>query len=363
MRFAAGLFLLLGCSAAFAAQTEQRALTFEDRVTAQKAIEHVYWSHRIWPKENPGPKPPLSAVMSEKAIRDRVTDYLKKSNALDKWWQRPITADQLQAEMDRMAKNTRDATVLRELFAALSNDPLVIAETLARQTLADRLVRNWYANDTRFHGAVRERAERAAAGPKSAVDLKELGGEYHETLWIRSERPIGRADTKPDEIQVHAEEWTDKIAELADRFGGKRSTDTLPVATLSPLRETADGFSVVKVLESSADRVRVASVSWAKTGFDTWWASQAPAVATGSADAIAASEGIYVAPVIVDSACVPDTWQPTKFEMPVSREAHTVVWTGTEMIVWGGSWGTYHDRLDTGARYNPSTDTWTATST
>ena len=40
---------------------------------------------------------------------------------------------------------------------------------------------------------------------------------------------------------------------------------------------------------------------------------------------------------------------------------HTAVWTGSEMIVWGG--GTDSDTFNTGGRYNPSTDSWTATST
>jgi len=31
-------------------------LSVEDRVRAQEAIERVYYNHRIWPKENPGPK-------------------------------------------------------------------------------------------------------------------------------------------------------------------------------------------------------------------------------------------------------------------------------------------------------------------
>lgn len=339
MRFAAGLLFLVGCSTAFASQPGQRTVTFEDRARAQHAIEQVYWNHRIWRKENPGPKPPLSTVMSDKAIRDRVTDNLKKSGALDTWWQRPITADQLQAEMDRMAKSTRDATVLRELFTALRNDPFVIAETLARQTLVDRLIRSWYANDTRFHGAVRVRVERAHAGPNDTVDLKTLGGEYHETVWVRSEHPTRSAPAKPNEVQIDAAEWTERLAELKDRFDGRNPSDSLPVNTLSPLKETSDGFSVVMVLESSADRVRVASVVWPKTGFTAWWASQAPAVEAGSTDAIASPEGSYVLPAIVDSTCTPDTWQPTKFEMPLSREGHTVVWTGTEMIVWGGNGG------------------------
>jgi len=34
------------------------------------------------------------------------------------------------------------------------------------------------------------------------------------------------------------------------------------------------------------------------------------------------------------------------------------VWTGTELIVWGGYGDTY---LNTGGRYDPATDTWVAT--
>src|SRR5262245_37579208 len=55
-----------------------QALSFEERVAAQKAIEEVLWRHRIWPKENPGPKPPLEKVLPDAAIREKVADYLKK---------------------------------------------------------------------------------------------------------------------------------------------------------------------------------------------------------------------------------------------------------------------------------------------
>src|SRR5260370_22607542 len=40
-----------------------------------------------------------------------------------------------------MAQHTRQPDVLRELFAALGNDPFVIAECLARPALAERLLR------------------------------------------------------------------------------------------------------------------------------------------------------------------------------------------------------------------------------
>src|SRR5207253_9073466 len=51
----------------------------------------------------------------------------------------------------------------------------------------------------------------------------------------------------------------------------------------------------------------------------------------------------------------------TTVNAPTARDSHTAVWTGSEMIVWGGrSTGGY---LNTGGRYNPSTDSWVATTT
>src|SRR5258708_26946692 len=81
----------------------QRPPTFAERVAYQRAIEEVYWRHRIWPKENSNPKPSLEAVMTQAQLEDKVADYLGKSRALQDKRQQPITANQLQDEMDRMA--------------------------------------------------------------------------------------------------------------------------------------------------------------------------------------------------------------------------------------------------------------------
>src|SRR5439155_19044196 len=46
------------------------------------------------------------------------------------------------------------------------------------------------------------------------------------------------------------------------------------------------------------------------------------------------------------------------------RHLHSAVWTGTEMIVWGGFEGLFGDSVvNTGARYNPSSDSWIVIST
>ena len=61
---------------------------------------------------------------------------------------------------------------------------------------------------------------------------------------------------------------------------------------------------------------------------------------------------------------VTDTWTPISTDgAPSARYGHTAVWTGTEMIIWGGSLGSAFSELNTGGRYDSATDTWTATST
>src|SRR5439155_15847727 len=93
--------------------------------------------------------------MSQAQLEKKVSDYLRNSQALEDYWQQPITAELLQAEMDRMAQHTKQPEVLRELFEALGNDPFVIAECLARPLLTERLVADSLAQDKtgRFESA------------------------------------------------------------------------------------------------------------------------------------------------------------------------------------------------------------------
>src|SRR5207248_1361522 len=57
-----------------------------------------------------------------------------------------------------------------------------------------------------------------------------------------------------------------------------------------------------------------------------------------------------------------DSWTPTSTaNAPSGRQGHTAVWTGNEMIVWGGT-DNNNALLNTGGRYNPVTNSWSATS-
>ncbi len=56
-----------------------------------------------------------------------------------------------------------------------------------------------------------------------------------------------------------------------------------------------------------------------------------------------------------------DSWLATStVNAPAARDKHVAVWTGAQMIVWGGDAGG-SVRLNTGGKYDPLADSWTAT--
>src|SRR5882724_8133232 len=197
---ALALFTAAGCLVVKAASfrpeatstTSQRTLTFADRVAYQRAVEEVYWQHRSWPKENPGPKPSLDEVMSQELIQQKVQEYLRNSQLLADQWQRPITPEQLQAEINRMASHTRQSEVLRELFATLGNDPFNIAECLARPVLSERLASELHVGsnppaDTQSPGSSAVKTE------TSLVKTDQLASGYylHQITSFAVEDPAG----------------------------------------------------------------------------------------------------------------------------------------------------------------------------
>jgi hypothetical protein len=79
-------------------RVSETRLTFAERVAYQRAIENVYWRHRIWPKERPDPKPSPDAVISastdtgscgllrnQQALEDSGNDQSLLSNYRVRW--------------------------------------------------------------------------------------------------------------------------------------------------------------------------------------------------------------------------------------------------------------------------------------
>ena len=66
-------------------------------------------------------------------------DELRKTNELAYYWGKEITPVQLQLEMKRMAGDSKNPKLLKEVWNALQNDPRLIAECIARPELTDKM--------------------------------------------------------------------------------------------------------------------------------------------------------------------------------------------------------------------------------
>ena len=364
----------------------QRILSFEERVAYQRAIEEVYWRHRIWPNQRPDPKPSLDAVMSQAQLERKVADYLRNSQALEDYWQRPITAEQLQTEMERMAQHTRQPDLLRELFEALGNDPFVVAECLARPVLTERLIADVSAQDQTGRLASLRTAE------LRTMSVVTMSGQFAYTLPVIG-NPSGSCidnwvatstTNAPTARAGHTAVWTGSEMIVwggaVDNTGGRYnpSTDTWTATSTTNAPTARGGHTAVWtgsemiVWGGSGVSGQVNSGGRYNPSTDSWTATittSAPAARAGHTAVWTGSEmivwggctGIHCNPVLSSGGRYnpsTDSWTATgTTNAPAARAGHTAVWTGSEMIVWGSSFDS------SGGRYNPSTDSWTATST
>ena len=355
------------------AKVASRTLTFAERVAYQRAIEEVYWRHRIWPKERNDPKPSLDQVVPSAQLEKKVEDYLRNSQALEDYWQQPLRAEQLQAEIERMAQHTRQPEVLHELFEALGNDPFVIAECLAGPALSERLATNWYAYDQRIHGELKRRAESDLQAHPTVEQMKQTAGKYSEIELVKSDSAEDEENHGGEHSRkLTSRQWDETVQKLPALFGAANNGGArhqparrgvtaaitqIETGVLSPLQQDEGRYYATAVIEKTNDCLKLASVSWFKEPFESWRAraeEQLP-------NAIAVPSGNYALPKISEGdGCIEDTWTATS-RAPDARVGHTAVWTGSEMIVWGGYGGAF--AVNTGGRCNPGTDTWTATST
>jgi N-acetylneuraminic acid mutarotase len=376
------------------AKVSHRTVTFEERVAHQRAIEEVYWRHRIWPKERPDPKPSLDAVMSRTQLEKKVTDYLRNSQALEDDWQQPITAEQLQAEMERMAQHTKQPEVLRELFQTLGNDPFLIAECLARPVLSERMAAKFYADD-------KEPLDLSQARPENQIPKLMAAASANYTLPTISDAPNGCIDdtwtatsttNAPTARSVHTAVWTGSEMIVWGGLAGPTIFNATVTNTGGRYNPSTDSWTATSTTNAPTARYQHAAV-WTGTEMIVWgggfntggrynpstdsWrrtsTTNAPTARGGHTAVWTGSE------MIVWGGYEPrsdfdfntggrydpgtDSWTATSTtNAPSSRSEHTAVWTGSEMIIWGGQ-DSDGDNLNTGVRYNPGTDSWTATST
>jgi hypothetical protein len=320
-----------GCRVSLRAEgvekTVARPLTFGERVAHQRAIEEVFWRHRSWPKDNPEPKPPLEALVSHAQLETKVRDYLRTSQLVVEQRGSPIGAGELQTEMDRMARQTKQPAVLRELFAALGNDPFVIAECLARPFVAERLGGEPSLTPVSWHRPVPGVVYRV---PK----IEDANGCTNDT-WT----PTSTVNA-PEGQFVDTVVWTGSEMIM---WGGGRP----PYNTGGRYNPSTDTWTATPIINAPAGR----------GGHSLVWTGSEMIVWGGNGGAGEFNTGGRYNPMT-------NAWTATStLNAPFGQSHHSAVWTGSEMIVWGGIRCAGNCWVNTGGRYNLRTDSWTPTST
>jgi N-acetylneuraminic acid mutarotase len=347
------------------APAHARGLTFEERVHAQEALERVRYSHQI------GAKAPFEEAVPRDVLERKVATYLEQTVALEKYWHTPLTAEMLEREMTRQSRGSRMPDRLRELYAALGNDSFLIQECLARPALVDRLARSFLA----FDGNVQAERRREAEELRGQLLARRI--DPHADHPNRSVLDLVRvdasgpgrsvADAEPSGRGRTTRRLTLSSTELERRRAQLPATDEI-----GSLVEDREAFSVRVMLASTDSEIRVATFAVTKRGWQEWW-SEVEGDLDGASIEPIASEAVTMDepdhepggachPEETGSCLPDDTWDNGSLDtMVTARTSHTVVWTGREMIVWGGVG--FYQELNTGLRYDPATDTWASTST
>ena len=191
-----------------------------------------------------------------------------------------------------------------------------------------------------FFSVVWTGTEMIVWGGSNNFGYTNTGGRYNPTTNTWSSMTLTNAPTARGS---HSAVWTGSEMII---WGGSSASGVLNTGgKYDPVTDTWTPISSVNV-PARSDNIAV----WTGTSMIVWGGRDAQSTLqnTGARYDLAT-----------------DTWTPTStVNAPAARVAHSGVWTGSEMIVWGGYIGgnTIDGKTNTGGRYNPTTDTWLATS-
>ena len=326
------LFLFVAAASTVASGSmPARDISFSMRVEAQVRIDRIAYSHQL------GTTQTFEQAVPHSFIEKKVQDYLDKSCALERLADRPVTAKDLAGELERIARQTKLPSRLKEIYSALDNDAFLVQECFIRPLLVERLVRQ-----------VGERMDEKGAFSASAeADVN--GGP----LPLRPEER-GRASRR---------DWWQAVEDIERRGSLELADPDTPLFI--------PGRGLLSTDPQQGDRSE-ASIS--SCGTDGVWESghlddyspfgrtNAVAVWTGTHMIVLGGQstldsGLVRDPVSYDP--VSDSWTPISQEgMPdiINTSGSRAVWSGTEVLVWLPA--NLNGNPYRGARYNPTTDGW-----
>jgi N-acetylneuraminic acid mutarotase len=371
------------------------------RAVAIETVERV--RHRF----RNGPDDAFGAAYPSAIWEKRADDIARQVNCLAERFHRHLNDAALQRELDRIRTSTHQPSRLETLFGALGHDPVAIKEGVIRPLVAKRWLREETAWDPEIQRQPRATARELALRFGTGQGWDDLDVDV---IRIEYELAEGSAQPRFDDVagvfrrQLSAVDF----AVFADAWGGGAGGATVT--------EEEHRIRVERVDFISSEAIAITRGWVAKVAWDLWWednrrgydadlgpryaahdrglpiirgrrgtrgnaapfklSSIDPLVGSWSTDSVpldgrsqhvavwTGSEMILFGGVLDETGRTPfrydpvtDSWSTgSSIDAPIPRLDPSAVWTGTEMLVWGGDTGS--PSISPGGRYDPVLDSW-----
>jgi hypothetical protein len=338
---------------------EAAELTVDERAAGIAAVETLRHSHRLGVDASDFARDyPREMWRSRSQMFGDLLDAARSRHGVTE------VGAALDRELSRMRARTRDSNRLAAMMEVLGHNPARLRECLALPGVAhmlDELVSGdfkhsavdgptseeweWWVSPAVFDG--RQWHTAVWTGNEMIVwggwdgDYLATGGLYEPATdtWLPTsavDAPLGRGS--------HSAVWADGLMIVWGGYGdGEYFGDG---GRLDPAINAWISMTTVDAPDGRAYHTAV-------------WTGHRMFVWGGGDDVGALGTGGLYEPVS-------DEWMNvTMTDAPISRYDHVMVWTGTEAILWGGA--TYYSlppgTTNSGARYDPIGDHWTAIET
>lgn len=348
-------------------------LDLEERVRYQDLIEQAYAEQRGASASDATKTLAIDAVPTDAEIRAKVETQLRMADALDRLWGQRIVQDDYQAEYERILAHSNDRAMLGRLLDALDRNPDAVAACLIEPILVRRAIHRAFCWDDAIHAELRQTAETELLTGNEGDELDWFTGERTLTEWrlTAGDESLGMEFEDGVQIRkVNQEQW-DRLLESQSRTWAiaESAEAGVPLLRFSPLDEAKECFSASVILERGPARIQIATHTWWKRTFSDWWYEHEDEF---SARIVGPNSSIALQPAqltpqpensVKTHSVTADTWfalDSSDPDAPSARDQHTAAWTGSQMIIWGGTNGTQVFR--SGGVYDPATDSWTPTS-
>ncbi|MCX7544978.1 Kelch repeat-containing protein [Marinicella gelatinilytica] len=321
---------------------------YDSRIACEYKIQEEKWANSHWPVENDSPKPAFTEIADQENIKKIVLSNLKKETVLQEHFGITFTAHQIQTELNRIVQQTKAPERLKEIFRTFDNNTTTIAECLIRPSLVNKAFKYQYHSNYKLHNDLRKKAEKEIADYQKDFKVDVLYAEINNTVYrlkLNDYKSKSKSPNKLNELDLNQDQWDDLLGTL-DKS--------------NQLVEKSDYFIYQRVVSQNIESIVLETLTWKKEPSEKWLANQNidKVISPNIYHNLKLNEISGQTQNFSKNNSDSGFWEDADYVLQ-GRRWHTAIWTGNEMIIWGGN---YYEGiaiyLSSGYRYDPITDTW-----